>query len=357
VDGDNLFGQAFDANRLQTNGAPFLVAEHVGRTSAAKSAISASRTGAIAYAGTLSQNGRLTWFDRGGRSLDSTGPEGYYTDLHLSPNEKYLATSLLDYKTGNIDVWITDFARSRNSRITGGGVSLNASPIWSPDGSKFVFRSNRTAYNQLLQRSAAGGGNEELILSPEMMRAAGVQSGNLTNTDWSPDGQTILFTVHGTASGTDLWLLPLTADKKPVKYLASPWDEMHGNFSPDGHLVAYTSNETGKFQVYAQTLPLSDKKWQISTNGGYEPRWRADGHEIYYLAEDRKLMAVPVGAGPSFEVPKALFQTRVSAGVTANRMHYVPSRDGQRFLVNTQIGDASPLPITVVLNWAAGLKK
>jgi hypothetical protein len=121
--------------------------------------------------------------------------------------------------------------------------------------------------------------------------------------------------------------------------------------------VAYTSNESGKFQVYVQTLPLSDKKWQVSTNGGYEPRWRADGREIYYLSEDRKLMAVPVGAGPAFDVPKALFQTRVPAGVTANRTHYVPSRDGQQFLVNTQSGDASPSPITVVMNWAAGLKR
>jgi hypothetical protein len=132
---------------------------------------------------------------------------------------------------------------------------------------------------------------------------------------------------------------------------------MHGNFSPDGHLVAYTSNESGKFQVYVQTLPKSDKKWPVSTTGGYEPRWRADGREIYYLSEDRKLMAVAVGAGPSFGVPQALFQPRVPAGVTANRTHFVPSRDGQRFLVNIQSGDSAPTPITVVMNWTAGLKK
>ena len=96
---------------------------------------------------------------------------------------------------------------------------------------------------------------------------------------------------------------------------------------------------------------------QVSTAGGYEPRWRGDGREIYYLSEDRKLMAVPVDAGPSFGVPKPLFQTRVLAGVNALRMSYVPSRDGQRFLVNTQTGDPPPNPITVVLNWTTGLKK
>jgi hypothetical protein len=91
-----------------------------------------------------------------------------------------------------------------------------------------------------------------------------------------------------------------------VKFLATPFDEMHANFSPDGHLVAYTSDESGKFQVNVETLPLSDKKWQVSTNGGYEPRWRADGREIYYLAEDRKLMSVLVSAGPTFGVPTVL---------------------------------------------------
>ena len=151
--------------------------------------------------------------------------------------------------------------------------------------------------------------------------------------------------------------MPVDGRGKPVKFLGAPGDQMHGNFSPDGRFVAYTSNESGKFQVYVQTYPLSDRKWQVSTEGGYEPRWRADGQEIYYLSEDRKLMAVSVGKGPSFKVPKMLFQTTVSEGVTSRRTHYVPSRDGRRFLVNTQTRDALPSPITVVINWQANLGK
>jgi eukaryotic-like serine/threonine-protein kinase len=124
----------------------------------------------------------------------------------------------------------------------------------SPDGAQFVFRRNRSgAVNQFYRRSAAGGGSEQLTLSYERMRVAQIQSGTLVNTDWSPDGQMILFSVQGTSSGTDLWLLPLIGDREPVKFLESPSDEMHGNFSPDGRLVAYTSNESGKFQVYVQT--------------------------------------------------------------------------------------------------------
>jgi dipeptidyl aminopeptidase/acylaminoacyl peptidase len=162
--------------------------------------------------------------------------------------------------------------------------------------------------------------------------------------------------MSGRGTGSDLWLSPATGEKKLVKYLSTPYDEMHGNFSPDGKLVAYTSNESGKFEVYVQTFPRTDRVWQVSTNGGSEPRWRRDQQEIYFLSADRKLMAVPVGAGPTFGTPKALFQTRAAAGVSTFRTNYVPSADGKRFLVNTQSEQAAT-PITVVLNWTAGLKR
>jgi eukaryotic-like serine/threonine-protein kinase len=356
VDGDTLLGQAFDAERLELKGQPFLVAEHVGRNTAFMSAVSASRTGTIAYAGTISQNGRLAWIDRGGNPLGSTGmPEGDYADFRLSPDEKRLAASLVDPKTNAVEIWLTDFARSSTSLFASGAV-ITASALWSPDGTRLTFRSNRNGIIEFYQRSAAGGGNDRLVLSGEAYRAAQIPSLNLVPTDWSPDGRYIIFSAPAPASGNDLWLLPLGEEGKAAKFIASPGEEMHGNFSPDGHLVAYTSNESGKFEVYVETVPRSDRKWPVSTNGGYEPRWRADGREIYYLSEDRKLMAVAVGAGPSFGISTPLFQTRVSAGVMANRTHYVPSRDGQRFLVNMAL-DAVASPINVVVNWTATLKK
>lgn len=133
---------------------------------------------------------------------------------------------------------------------------------------------------------------------------------------------------------------------------------MHANFSPDGRFIAYTSNESGRYEVYAEPLPMSDRKWPISTSGGYEPRWRGDGKEIYYLSEDRRLMAVAVSSGPApFGVPRPLFQTQVHTDVSGFRTHYVPNRDGTRFLVNTQSRDVPLPPITVVLNWPTLLKK
>jgi serine/threonine protein kinase len=358
VDGDTLLGQAFDAKHLALNGEPFVVAEHVGRNTAFMSAVSGSAVGTIAYAGTIAQNGHLSWFDRSGNVLGTAGtPDGDYVDFRLSPDEKRLAASLVNARASTVEIWLTDLARSSSSRFASGGL-VTAAPIWSPDGLRLAFRSNRNGLIEFYERSAAGGGSDRPLLLGEAYQAAHIPSVNLVPTDWAPDGRNILFSVPAAESGNDLWLLPLTQGGKPEKFIASPAEEMHGNFSPDGHLVAYTSNESGKFEVYVETFPRSESKWLVSaTTGGYEPRWRGDGSEIYYLSEDRKLMTVSVGPGPSFGVPKVLFQTRVPAGVTANRVHYVPSRDGRRFLINTETGDAPPSPITVVVNWTAALRK
>ena len=356
VDGDTLLGQAFDTARFEFKGEPFTVAEHVGRSTGFNIGASASGTGMLAYAAAMLQRGRLTWFDRAGNSLNSVGVEGDYSDFRLSPNGQTLAVSLVDPKAWNPDIWLIDLTRGGPSRFTVGS-ALSAAPVWSPDGARIVFRSNRSGQTELYVKSARGGGNEEVLLTYETQHAAGIDSPNLVCSDWSLDGRYIIGSVPQRSTGDDLWLIPLGGDKKPVKFLGPPSDQLHANFSPDGRFVAYTSNESGRFQVYVQTFPLSDRKWQVSTDGGYEPRWRGDGREIYYLSEDRKLTAVEVGAGPSFAVPKTLFQTRVPEGVTSRRTHYVPSRDGQRFLVNTQNLDASSNPITVVLNWQAELKK
>jgi len=165
-------------------------------------------------------------------------------------------------------------------------------------------------------------------------------------------------------SGYDLWLLPMVGERQASIFLSANGDQWHANFSPRDPLVAYSTSQSSRFEVYASTMNKEqEQQWPISINGGYEPRWRGDGREIYYLSEDGKLMAVsvgviPNGAGPSpFGIPKPLFQTGVSVGVSAWRTHFVASRDGQRFLINTQVGESSPDLITVVLNWTAGLKK
>jgi Tol biopolymer transport system component len=360
VEGNTLLAQAFDANRLELSGESFALSDKAGRATGGESAVSVSSSGrTLAYAGPILNRGRLSWYDRSGKALGSVTPDGDYTDFRLSPDNTRLAASLVDRTSSNSAIWLTDLSRGGTSRFTL-GPDFNAAPVWSPDGSRLIFRTSRNGITEFYQKSASLGGSEEPVLTPDVARVATGSSVSVMLTDWSSDGRFLLYNTP-TSSGSQLWVVENPAmspgSAKPVKFLSSATELMHANFSPDGRLVAYTSNETGSNQVYCQTFPLSNQKWPVSTNGGYEPRWRSDSHEIYYLSEARKLMAVTVGPGPSFGVPKALFPTEVSRDVTHLRTHYVPSRDGQRFLINTQIGEPATNPITVVLNWTAGLKR
>jgi serine/threonine protein kinase len=357
LDGDTVLAQPFDSDRLELSGQPLMVAEQVGRASSGYAAMSVSGSSILAYAAPMMRPGRLTWFDRDGKPLGTVAAEGNFTDFRLSPDQSWVAASVVNPKFGRADIWLTDIARGNSLRLTS-GYSMNASPTWSPDGTRIIYRTVRKGLAEFYRKSASGGGREEPVLLEKVLREVLTESNVSVPTDWSPDGRHLLYSTS--TSNVQLWLLPLSPAGeagKPFKLIDSPADVMHGNFSPDGRLIAYCSNESGGWEVYAQTFPLSDRKWQVSTDGGYQPRWRADGREIYYLTRDRKLMGVPVNSGPSFGVPKPLFQTQVPTGVNSVNLHYVPSRDGRRFLVNTQIGEPAPTPITVLLNWTAALKK
>jgi dipeptidyl aminopeptidase/acylaminoacyl peptidase len=181
--------------------------------------------------------------------------------------------------------------------------------------------------------------------------------------DWSPDGKFIVYSEFSDTTNDDLWLLPLEGDRKPIPFLQTPFSEIDGHFSPDGRWMAYMSNESGRQEVYVQTFPATGSKWQISTAGGRFPRWSRDGHELFYIAADQKLMTVPAKPGVprsrTFEAgsPQPLFE--IKSILSPARFSYQPSADGRRFLVDVPASGegAAPTPITVVLNWQAGLKK
>ena len=177
-------------------------------------------------------------------------------------------------------------------------------------------------------------------------------------TDWSRDGRFILYENDDPNSRTDLWVLPLFGDKKPELFLQTPFAEQHARFSPDGKWIAYVSDESRTAEVYVQSFPPSGGKWQVSTKGGFTPRWRRDGKELFYLAPDRRIMSVDVkAAGTTFEVStaRALFEAPVDVASAAAANRYDVSADGQRFLVNAPVENTGSAPITVVVNWNAGL--
>ena len=356
LDGDTLFAQPFDSDRLVLSGQPTPIEARVGRSSRGNGALSASRMGTIAYASATLRTGRLTWFDRRGTALGTVGPDGEqdYADFRLSGDDTRLAASLVDPKLSLPDVWLFDLVRGSASRLTF-GPAINAAAVWSPQGDRIAFRSNRKGVIELYLMSAIEGGSDEPLVTDEMARRIGVAQSNLIPTDWSSDGERLAFS---TGLPSDIWLLTVADPARPVKIVASPGDQMHGNFSPDGGFLAYTSNESGRFDVYVQSLRPPARKWPISVNGGYEPRWRADGQELYYLANDQMLMAVPVSSGAApFGVPRPLFQTQVRTGVSAIRAQFVPTRDGSRFLIHRRTSDVAPEAITIVLNGLTALKR
>jgi Tol biopolymer transport system component/tRNA A-37 threonylcarbamoyl transferase component Bud32 len=345
-----LMAQPFDTRRLILTGEAFPIAEQILRstTTPPYGVFSASDNGVLAYqTGTAAGNSQLVWFDRTGKQIGVLGDSAVYSDLELSPDGKRASISISDGKQA--DIWVYDVARGLRTRFTFDPANEWES-IWSSDGSRIVFNSNRKGRYDLYQKASSGAGTEEVLLEDNLDKLP---------VSWSPDGRFILYVTGANTprTGNDLFVLPLSGDRKSVPFLNTQFNEGLGQFSPDGRWVVYASNEAGRFEVYVAPFPGPGGKWQISTGGGSWPRWRRDGAEIFYIGPDNKLMAAAVNSkGSNFDVGavKPLFETHA---VTAFRYSYAVSADGQRFLINTVPEQAASAPITVVVNWTAGLKK
>jgi Tol biopolymer transport system component/tRNA A-37 threonylcarbamoyl transferase component Bud32 len=339
-----LVAQPFDSKAFKTKGEPVPLAEHIGTDSVGLATFSVSRDGMLAYR-TGESGARLLWVDRSGKELDPVGDRGEYGNPALSRAGDRLAFGLNDPRGGKADIWIRDLARGVNSRFTFGGAN-NDIPVWSPDGGTVVFRSDRNGTYDLFEKPASGEGEEKLLLKSDESKFA---------TDWSRDGRYIAFATQGKKTAWDCWALPTFGDRKPFPIVAGPFVELAPVFSPDTRFVAYQSNESGRPEIYVQSFPVATGKWQVSSGGGTDPSWRADGKEIYYRSADQKLMAVDIQAGESFKagIPKALFAARVQPGIARNK--YVATADAERFLFVAPLGKEALNPTTVVLNWSSEL--
>ena len=252
-------------------------------------------------------------------------------------------------------MYLIDTGGDLQSRFTF-NASLEGHPLWSPDGSRVVFRSLRNGPWDLFWKAASGAGDEQPLL---------VTGEHKSPLAWSPDGRVLLYAVQHSKTGMDLWALPLAGDRKPFPVEQTPVDESAGQFSPDGRWVSYQSNESGQMEIYVRPFRRSGGPWQVSTEGGSQPRWRLDGRELFYVAPDARLMAVPIGVGADTRtlergVPVPLFRTRLASGASISGLlskpQYAVASDG-RFLMNMTVEDATPPPINVILNWDAALKK
>jgi serine/threonine protein kinase/Tol biopolymer transport system component len=348
-----LVAQPFDANNLKLSGEPVTIAEHVADLgNDHEFDFSVSDNGVLAYQ-IGNPNSQLTWFDRTGKEIGTVGEPANYVHVALSPDERRAAVELLDADGRNGDVWLFDLSRGTPSRLTF-DPQWDSSPLWSPDGTRILFCSNRSAGGQvnLYEKAANGAGEDHLLLQSDGAKYA---------LGLSKDGQLILYDNFDLKTKEGIWILPLTGDRQPKPYLqTTDFDQAQGRLSPDGRWVAYSSNESGRWEIYVQSFPSSSDKHQISSGGGGWPLWRNDGKELFYISNDNKLMAVDIKAGNRLEsgVPKALFPMHVNLSIISGySLSYAVTADGQRFLINTLVEGNNPAPMTIVLNWTADLRR
>jgi eukaryotic-like serine/threonine-protein kinase len=386
--GDTVFAQAFDADALSLQGEPIRVASGVSMLAIAAqsrnskwAAFAVSQTGVLAYrvAGSTSspvaapeEQRSLFWFNRTGERIAAIATPGGYASVDLAPDGKRVAVHRHQGGTGG-DAWFFDVAQGRMQRLTFDPTQENASPIWSPDGTRVAFASTRNGKFGIYVKPVDGSSADELI----------IESGaTLEPMSWSPDGKLIVYDVTGNSQ--DVWAVPVSGDKKPFPLLQSPAAEVFPQVSPDGKWMAFQSNESGRAEIYIKPFPDGPGKWQVSTDGGQYPRWRRDGQELYFYYNNTMGAAAIRVIGSSLEpgAPRALFgvagPSLVGDHPPYNR--YAVSADGQRFLVSQAgagtvtggglagtiadqvdrsggAGTAAANAVTVVLNWPQMLKE
>ena len=342
-----LMAMPFDLERLEVTGDPFpaLVEGVMQSTASGISQFGFSSLGTLVFVpGGMQEAARtLVWVDRQGAAEPLAAPKRNYLRGSISPDGQRVA---VDIQGANVDVWVYDIPRSTLTRLTFEG--SNARPIWTPDGKRVTFDSDRAGPLNLFWKSVDGNGPAERLTTSEHRQFA---------RSWSPDGQVLAIQQNHPTNEFDLWLLPLDDKHKPRSFLETPFYEGGPVFSPDGRWLAYGSDESGRLQVYVQSFPGPGRKWQISSEGGAEPVWARNGRELFYRNGDQ-MMAVDITTEPFFSAgnPRLLFEGEYLRPVRSLALYDV-APDGQRFLmVQESEQESAAGQINVVLNWFTDLK-
>jgi Tol biopolymer transport system component len=343
-----LVAQRFDLRGYVLSGEPHTLSDEVLYFPQVDRAVFSVASGEVlvTQTGTGASLSRLTWFDRSGKPAGTVGAPGSYNNVRISPDGRRIAEDQTDPDGRKIGIWILEPARDTATRLTF-DPSLHQTPLWSPDGRQILFGWNRMLGWHVYLKNADGSGSEEEVAN----FGAGSSA---TAWDWSRDGKYMLVT-----NGTELWYLSWPARvAKPL--LQGKWTVRNAQFSPDGRWMAYASNETGTMEIYVSPFPSGSGKWQVSSAGGEEPRWRQDGTELFYLSPEGKMMAVPVTTGASFqaESPVALFEAHRRRPVSSHDVFsYDVTADGQRFLIVAKVDETKAAPLSISLNWAFEMEK
>ena len=345
--GGTLFAAPFDLERLQVTGpvVPVLGDVRMAYTGGGVGQLSFSAEGQLVYVGgyTWGLETSLVWVDRRGNVQPATTERRAYNGVDLSPDGKSAVMDI--YGPTTQDVWWLDLFRQTQTRLTFEKDSFCS--IFSPDGRRVAFSSNRKGPFNLFVVPTTGGAAERLTTSATAWQQP---------TGWSPDGRELLFSQNSAETRWDIWVVPLGGDRKPRPVLVTKFSEGGATFSPDGRLLSYASNESGRSEVYVQPYPGQDRKWQISTDGGLGAWWARNGRELFYLSHGR-LMAVSVDAQPEFRSgrPEVLSPGPFGEGGLFNPPGNNVTSDGQRFLMILE-GPESPPEIVYIPDWFEELK-
>jgi len=345
-----LVAQRFDSRTLVLTGEPRTISnevQYLPQTDLALFTVAGNGT-LVAQTGKGAARSQLTWFDRNGKPLGKVGPPGVSANPSLSPDGRRMALDQTEADGRRTGIWIHELANDAVTRFTF-DPSLNQAPVWSPDGKLVAFTTNRNTFQRLYQKNADGSGSEE-----EIVDLPGARAGQQICWDWSRNGKYLLAT-----KSAELWYVSLP-DRQSRPLLQAKWIVRNAHFSPDGRWIAYSSNETGSWEVYVSPFPSPSSKWQVSRGGGEEPRWRRDGKELFFLSGEGKMMAVPVETGSNFEAgpPVTLFQTHTRQPISSmDLFSYDVTADGQKFLINTRVDEPNAAPLSIILNWASELEK
>jgi Tol biopolymer transport system component len=356
VYGGMLMAQRLDLHRLELNGERAVVVPDIRYRPWKQARFSVSNNGVLVYQAGSAENHQLAWLDRHGNLLATVGPRNDYGGFSLSPDGKHVAVNRDDDPANPFPmIWMMDISHpDAVSRFTDSGVAeANFGPVWSPDGKRVLFSQGDDRRMHLLRRPL-NGGSAELVLDTE---------GPKFPADWSSDGRYIAFgSQWPDYRYIHTWVLPFSPTGQAAKalpFLQHPYEEFGARFSPSSNegtprWLAYTSNETGREEVYVRDFPAGTRKWQISTHGGLLPQWRSDGRELFFLTPAGTLMAVTVKPTPAFEFsePKELFQSDIRHTVPSLQFtfnQYAVSQDGQRFLFDHRIPETTSEDITVLI--------
>jgi Tol biopolymer transport system component len=342
--GGSLMAVPFDLQRLALTGAAVPVVEGVLQSASSGGAqYSFSATGSLVYVTGAVQatvQNTLVWVSRNGTEQPLPAPLREYGNPRLSPDGRRLAVVIED------QVWLYDLSRGALSRFTFEG-DRNFDPVWTPDGKRIAFNSNKEGQQNVFWQLADGSGGLERLTTSDYNPIS-----------WSPDGQLLAFIEVNPTTQWDIWVLRLS-DRKAQPFLRTRFNEAAPRFSPDGRWLAYNSDESGRYEVYVQPYPGPGGKWQISTEGGTEPVWNPNGRELFYRSGD-KMMVVDIATQPGFAAgrPRKLFEGRYGDTPIPGTNQYDVSADGQRFLMTKEIEQSSSATqINVVLNWFEELKQ